>query len=355
MFPLGLLDSPQGRRLDREVVSLRALLESTPYQRSTSPLTLALGQTRQGEPHVIDLAAMPHLLVAGAAGAGKSVALHAMLASILFRASPEHVRLVLIDLAHREFDVYEGIPHLLTPIVVDPMQASNALSWAVGEMERRYGTLAACGVRSIQQYHRATQGSPLPFVVVVVDELAGVMRVDPHGVEQSITRLAQMARAVGIHLILATERLTVDVITGLLKANLPARIAFRVASKVDSRTILDGTGAEALLGTGDMLFLPPASSSPVRLQGPFVPEEKRGNIAGFLRAQGTPVFDESITAATQKQHVGRPDVDDDLYVEAALFIITTGEASISRLQRRLRIGFSRAARLLDRMREDGLI
>jgi DNA segregation ATPase FtsK/SpoIIIE, S-DNA-T family len=353
----------------REQISLRELLESDVYRRSTSKLSLALGKTIHGEPHVADLTTMPHLLIAGSTGAGKSVGLNGMLTSILYRATPDDVRLILIDPKRLELGVYDDIPHLLTPVVVDPKQASNALRWAVREMEGRYKTLASEGVRNIEQYNRnvrqaiAEQGTPaegdelrpLPFVVVVIDELADLMMVASHDVEESIARLAQMARAVGIHLILATQRPSVDVITGLIKANLPARIAFRVASKIDSRTILDGNGAEQLLGKGDMLFLPPATSRFIRLHGPYISEQESARLASYLRKQGKPSYDETITG-DEKSAVDALEMDkDDLYDEAARIVVQSGQASISYLQRRLRIGFSRAARLVDMMEMEGLV
>ena len=292
---------------NRETISLRELLESDAYRRSLSKLTLALGKTIHGEPYVTDLGSMPHLLIAGSTGTGKSVGLNSMLTSILYRATPDDVRLIMIDPKRLELGMYEDIPHLLTPVVVDPKKASNALRWAVHEMEERYKTLAAEGVRNIDQYNRnirlaleegamkeADAPRPLPFIVVVIDELADLMMVASNEVEESIARLAQMARAVGIHLILATQRPSVDVITGLIKANLPSRISFRVSSKTDSRTILDGNGAEQLLGKGDMLFLPPASSRCIRLHGPYISEQESARLASFLRKQGKPVYDESI-------------------------------------------------------------
>ncbi|MFN2447651.1 MAG: DNA translocase FtsK, partial [Vicinamibacterales bacterium] len=285
---------------NREAISIRELLESELYQRSTSKLTFALGKTIHGEPYIADLATMPHLLIAGSTGTGKSVGLNAMLTSILYRATPEDVRLIMVDPKRLELGMYEDIPHLMTPVVVDPKKASNALRWAVREMEERYKTLAAFGVRNIEQYNRNVRGllehkdeefegeppRPLPFIVVIVDELADLMMVAGNEVEESICRLAQMARAVGIHLILATQRPSVDVITGLIKANLPARVSFRVSSKIDSRTILDANGAEQLLGKGDMLFLPPASSRFVRLHGPYISEQESARLASFLRKQG---------------------------------------------------------------------
>ncbi|MBE3099150.1 MAG: DNA translocase FtsK, partial [Planctomycetes bacterium] len=352
----------------REQISLRDLLESDEYRRSGSKLTLALGKTIHGEPFVFDLAAMPHLLIAGSTGAGKSVAINSMLASILYRATPDEVRLILIDPKRLELGIYEHIPHLLTPVVVDPKQAANALNWAVREMEERYKTLAAEGVRNLDQYNRNVRQAleqapapdsseapkPLPCIVVVIDELADLMMVASNEVEESIARLAQMARAVGIHLILATQRPSVDVITGLIKANLPARISFRVSSKVDSRTILDGNGAEQLLGKGDMLFLPPASSRLIRLHGPYISEQESARLASFLRKQGTPVYDETITAEEKAANAVEFEKD-DLYDEAARIVVSTGQASISYLQRRLRIGFSRAARLIDMMEAEGIV
>ena len=354
---------------NRETISLRELLESDAYRRSLSKLTLALGKTIHGEPYVTDLASMPHLLIAGSTGTGKSVGLNAMLTSILYRATPDDVRLIMIDPKRLELGMYEDIPHLLTPVVVDPKKAANALRWAVHEMEERYKTLASEGVRNIDQYNRNIRlaleegGSkdpeaprPLPFIVVVIDELADLMMVASNEVEESIARLAQMARAVGIHLILATQRPSVDVITGLIKANLPSRISFRVSSKTDSRTILDGNGAEQLLGRGDMLFLPPASSRCIRLHGPYISEQESARLASFLRKQGKPVFDESITAEDDKSGPEALDFEkDDLYDEAARIVVGTGQASISYLQRKLRIGFSRAARLVDMMEAEGLV
>jgi DNA segregation ATPase FtsK/SpoIIIE, S-DNA-T family len=357
---------------NREAISLRELLESDAYQRSPSKLTLALGKTIHGEPYVTDLATMPHLLIAGSTGTGKSVGLNGMLTSILYRSTPDDVRMILIDPKRLELGMYEEIPHLLTPVVVDPKKAANALRWAVREMEERYKTLAAEGVRNIEQYNRNVRNilqergasaasdpeSPklLPFIVVVIDELADLMMVASNEVEESIARLAQMARAVGIHLILATQRPSVDVITGLIKANLPSRISFRVSSKVDSRTILDGNGAEQLLGRGDMLFLPPASSRCIRLHGPYISEQESARLASFLRKQGKPVFDETITSEDDKASGGGIELDkDELYDEAARIVVSSGQVSISYLQRKMRIGFSRAARLVDMMEAEGLV
>jgi DNA segregation ATPase FtsK/SpoIIIE, S-DNA-T family len=356
---------------NREAISLRELLESDAYTRTASRLTFALGKTIHGEPFMADLATMPHLLIAGSTGTGKSVGLNSMLTSLLYRATPDDVRLIMIDPKRLELGMYEDIPHLLTPVVVDPKKAANALRWAVREMEERYKTLAAFGVRNIEQYNRNVRAMidakevpkegeaaprPLPFIVVVVDELADLMMVAGNEVEESICRLAQMARAVGIHLILATQRPSVDVITGLIKANLPSRISFRVSSKIDSRTILDSNGAEQLLGKGDMLFLPPASSRHTRLHGPYISEQESARLASFLRKQGRPSYDETITAEDKKG--GPEDVEfdrDELYDEAARTIVQSGQASISYLQRKMRIGFSRAARLVDMMEAEGLV
>ena len=362
---------------NRDQISLRELLESDVYRNSPSKLTLVLGKTIHGEPIVSDLATMPHLLIAGSTGTGKSVSMNAMLTSILYRARPDDVRLILIDPKRLELGMYSDIPHLLTPVVVDPKRAANALRWAVREMEERYKRLAAEGVRNIEQYNRnvarlaaeaperAAQAAengeepaevpkPLPYVVLAIDELADLMMVASKDVEEAICRLAQMARAVGIHLILATQRPSVDVITGIIKANLPARISFRVSSKVDSRTILDANGAEQLLGKGDMLFLPPASSRCVRVHGPYISEKETARLASFLRKQGKPGYDTSITEdenpvdAVAQEH-------DDLFDQAARIVVTTQQASISNLQRRLKIGFSRAGRLVDMMESEGLV
>jgi S-DNA-T family DNA segregation ATPase FtsK/SpoIIIE len=352
----------------REQISLRELLQSEIYQRSTSKLTLALGKTIHGEPYMTDLATMPHLLIAGSTGTGKSVAINSMLSSILFRATPDEVRLIMIDPKRVELGMYEDIPHLMTPVVVDPKQAVNALRWAVKEMEDRYKKLAAAGVRNIEQFNRnaahaakekpasddGTAVHPLAYIVVVIDELADLMMVARNDVEESIARLAQMARAVGVHLLLATQRPSVDVITGLIKANLPSRISFRVQSKTDSRTILDGNGAEQLLGRGDMLFMPPGSSRAIRLHGPYISEQESARLASFLRKQGKPVYNTQITAEEKKLD-GIEMEKDDLYDEAARIVVSTGQASISYLQRRLRIGFSRAARLVDMMEMDGIV
>ena len=358
----------------REQISLRQMLESPPYCESESKLALALGRRIHGEPIAGDLGKMPHLLIAGSTGTGKSVAMNAMLTSILYKATPEDVRFILIDPKRLELGMYKDIPHLLTPVVVEPKLASNALRWAVHEMEERYKQLAAEGVRNLEQYNRNVREQlreraeqpgeapsdpdevpkPLPYIVLAIDELADLMMLVGREVEESIARLAQMARAVGIHLILATQRPSVDVITGLIKANLPARISFRVSSKVDSRTILDGNGAEKLLGRGDMLYLPPASSRLVRVHGPYISEQETARVCGFLRKQGKPAYDATITAE-EKPADAEAFEKDELYDEAARLVVAAGQASISYLQRRLHIGFSRAGRLVDMMEADGLV
>ena len=358
----------------RESIGLRELLESDVYTRATSKLTMTLGKTINGEPFAGDMATMPHLLIAGSTGAGKSVSVNAMISSILFRSSPDDCRFIMIDPKRLELGMYEDIPHLLTPVVVEPKQAANALRWAVREMEERYKTLAAAGVRNIDQHNRNIRAmleenkeaktpegveiKTLPYIIVIIDELADLMMVAGKEVEESIARLAQMARAVGIHLILATQRPSVDVITGVIKANLPARISFRVASRIDSRTILDSNGAEQLLGKGDMLFLPPASSRYIRIHGPYISEQETARLCSFLRKQGKPNYDLTITAEEKNENAGHGGVamdKDELFDEAARIVVSSGQASISYLQRRLRIGFSRAARLIDMMEMDGIV
>jgi S-DNA-T family DNA segregation ATPase FtsK/SpoIIIE len=350
----------------RETISLREILESDAFRRSHSPLTLALGKTVSGDTYVTDLATMPHLLIAGATGTGKSVGLNCIISSILFKTSPDEVRLILIDPKRLELGVYENIPHLLAPVVTDPKMAANVLKWAVGEMEKRIRRLAAQGVRNIQQYNQIIKAQdaqvedgeeikPLHYIVIVIDELADLMMVSSNEVEEAITRLAQMARAVGIHLILATQRPSVDVITGLIKANFPSRISFRVSARVDSRTILDSIGAEQLLGRGDMLFLPPGSARLLRVHGAYVSEHEIARVTEFLRQTGAPIFDETVGKPEKPQDALEPDDRDELFDEAVRFVVSSGQASTSMLQRRFRIGFSRAGRLIDIMERDGII
>jgi S-DNA-T family DNA segregation ATPase FtsK/SpoIIIE len=354
--------------LIRQTILAREILASPAFQQSKSCLTLGLGTLINGDTFVTDLARMPHLLIAGATGSGKSVGLNCMVCSIVYKAGPQQVRFIMIDPKRLELGLYDGIPHLLTPIVTDPRQAANALNWAVIEMEERYRRLAQHGVRNIEQYNRLVEDlgpssdleevRPLPYIVVIVDELADLMMTTGKEVEGSLTRLAQMARAIGIHLILATQRPSVDVLTGLIKANFPSRISFRVSSKVDSRTILDCNGAEQLLGQGDMLFLSPGSSRLTRIHGAYLSEKEIVNITAFLRQQGAPEYKDEILAGEEEQETdltSAEDLQDDLFEEAARFVVETGKASTSLLQRRLRIGYGRAARLLDMMQRDGLI
>lgn len=356
---------------NREMIRLREVLESKRFHESKSKLTLALGKTIDGANYVADLAKMPHLLIAGATGAGKSVALNTILASLLYKATPEEVKLILIDPKRLELGLYSDIPHLLSPIVTDPKRASYALKWAVAEMESRYKRLASFGVRNIEQYNveigaSSKRGSdsndddearPLPYIIVIIDELADLMMISARDVEESITRLAQMARAVGIHLVLATQRPSVDVITGLIKANFPSRISFRVSSKVDSRTIIDSNGAEQLLGNGDMLFLPPGTSRLVRVHGAYVDEKEVKRIADFVRSQATPTYDEQI-GLSEKELLGDEFNEmkkDEKHDEAVRIVIEMGRASTSVLQRRLRIGYGRAASIIDMMEREGIV
>jgi len=357
----------------RETIALRELVESQEFASSHGKLTISLGKDLSGRVRVADLAAMPHLLIAGSTGAGKSVAINSMIISMLYKSNPDEVKFILIDPKRLELGLYEAIPHLFTPIVTDAKLAANALRNATREMERRLKVLAEAGVRNLEQYNRlfdaddaplalmenGEQAGPLPYVVIVIDELADLMLIDSPNVEESITRLAQMARAVGIHLILATQRPSVDVITGLIKANFPARISFRVATKVDSRTILDGNGAEALLGKGDMLYLPAGTARLHRVHGPLVTESEIVHVCDFWRSQGKPELREEFLRFPKENERGEADddveVDDELYEEAVRIVMEQGKASTSTLQRRLRIGYGRAARLLDIMEAEGLI
>jgi DNA segregation ATPase FtsK/SpoIIIE, S-DNA-T family len=352
----------------RETIYLREVMESDVFRRASGRLTLGLGKAVNGDVWATDLATMPHLLIAGSTGTGKSVGLNCMIASILFRSTPDEVRMILIDPKRLELGVYEDIPHLLTPVVTDAKVAANVLKWAVAEMERRIRMLASEGVRNIEQFNNIIRAGtserddetgeelrPLHYVVIVIDELADLMMVSSHDVEESITRLAQMARAVGIHLILATQRPSVDVITGLIKANFPSRISFRVAARVDSRTILDSIGAEQLLGRGDMLFLPPGSARLIRVHGAYVTEHEIARLTSFLRKQGHPAYDDNVGKPEKSSEAAEVADRDELFDEAARFVVQSGQASTSMLQRRFRIGFSRAGRLVDMMERDGII
>ena len=363
---------------DREIIWLRENIESTEFIGSKSKLTLALGKDINGRIVTADLNGMPHLLIAGSTGAGKSVAINAMIMSILYKATPDQVRLILVDPKRLELGNYEGVPHLYTPIITEPKLAANALRNAVREMERRLKLLAEKGVRNIDQYNKLfdenatpslfgedAEERPLPYIVIIIDELADLMMLDSSNVEESITRLAQMARAVGIHLVLATQRPSVDVITGLIKANFPARMSFRVATKVDSRTILDANGAEALLGRGDMLYLPSGSARVHRLHAPYVTEKEIAAVVEFWRAQGTAEYEEKFLQAPTEERGdggsgtagegGEEAANDPLYEDAVKLVVEFGKASTSLLQRRLRIGYGRAAHLIDLMERDGIV
>jgi S-DNA-T family DNA segregation ATPase FtsK/SpoIIIE len=359
----------------RETIFLRDILQSKVFQEHKSGLRVGLGKGVEGMVHVADLAQMPHLLIAGATGSGKSVTLNALITSLLYTATPDEVKFIMVDTKRLELGIYENIPHLITPVVTEPKKASNALRWAVVEMERRYKLLAGLSVRSIGQYNQKVEKAierrkplvdvmerpleVLPFLVVIIDELADLMLTAPREVEESVTRLAQMARAVGIHLIISTQRPSVDVITGVIKANLPSRIALRVTSKVDSRTILDANGAEKLLGMGDMLFIPPRSSRTVRIHGPFLTEVESVRVAEHVKEQARPKFDDEVTADPQEESSGPGGggngPQDEMYDEALQVVIAAGQASTSQLQRRLRLGFARAGRLMDMLEADGIV
>jgi S-DNA-T family DNA segregation ATPase FtsK/SpoIIIE len=372
--------------LNRQTIALREIIEAPEFINSPSKLTLAMGRDLHGRIRITDLAAMPHLLIAGSTGTGKSVFINSLMMSILYKASPDDVKMVLVDPKRLELNLYENIPHLIAPVVTDPKIASNVLRNATREMENRLKLLAQRGVRNIEQYNRTflkqqslslfdkveeSEHKPLPYLVIIIDELADLMMVDTNNVEESITRLAQMARAVGIHLILATQRPSVDVITGLIKANFPARISFRVASKVDSRTILDSNGSESLLGKGDMLYLPAGSARLHRIHGPLVSEDEIVAVCDFWREQAQAKYNEQLLEAPKdesgkeissnsKQSPGDDassdeEVDDALYQDAVRVVCDAGRASTSTLQRRLRIGYGRAARLIDLMEKDGIV
>jgi len=367
----------------RQTVRLSEILSSRPYHNMSSPLTVALGKDIGGQPIVADLAKMPHLLVAGTTGSGKSVGVNAMILSMLYKAEPDSVRLILVDPKMLELSIYEGIPHLLAPVVTDMRQAANALTWCVAEMERRYKVMSKLGVRNLASANEhiqtaAEKGEPIPnpltltpespeplrsmpHIVVVIDELADLMMVAGKKVEELIARLAQKARAAGIHLILATQRPSVDVITGLIKANIPTRIAFQVSSKIDSRTILDQMGAEALLGQGDMLYLPPGTGYPQRVHGAFVADDEVHRVVDYLKQMGAPEYEEAIlTGAVEGEGEGGEGGDSDaeadpLYDQAVEIVLKNRRASISLVQRHLRIGYNRSARLIEAMEKAGLV
>ncbi|CUS35715.1 DNA translocase FtsK [Candidatus Nitrospira nitrificans] len=389
----------------RETVSLKEVVMSEAFRRARSRLTLALGKDIFGAPMTADLKTMPHLLVAGATGAGKSVSLNTMLLSILFSAKPSEVKLLLIDPKMLEFQSYEGIPHLLRPVITDPKSAARGLGWVVAEMERRYKLLAEAGVRNIEAYNRKVAGlhevfaeksasdveqteppmkflsdeerlsagetsiaegergcmqpkptppEPLPFIVVMIDELADLMMVAPKDVEDKIARLAQMARASGIHLVLATQRPSVDVLTGLIKANFPARIAFQVSSKTDSRTILDANGAEALLGRGDMLYLASGTGRLARLHGSFVSDDDVRSVVEFVKEQALPIYNQELQSL-KLEEAAEEEAKDEVYEQAKELVLSTGQASASLIQRRLRVGYPRAARMIEQMESEGIV
>jgi S-DNA-T family DNA segregation ATPase FtsK/SpoIIIE len=367
----------------RQAVRLSEIVSSRAYHEFHTPLTLALGKDIAGNPVVADLGKMPHLLVAGTTGSGKSVALNAMILSILYKAEPREVRLILVDPKMLELSTYQDIPHLLAPVVTDMKQAANALTWCMGEVERRYRLMSWIGVRNLSGYnHKVAEadksGSPLmnpdtldseeqqaleklPYIVVIIDELADMMMVTGKKVEQLIARLAQKARAAGVHLILATQRPSVDVITGLIKANIPTRIAFQVSSKVDSRTILDQHGAESLIGQGDMLYLPPGAGMCQRVHGAYVSDQEVHKVVEYLKSLGKPEYVEGLLEAEESEvgaelGLGEPGGEaDPLYDQAVEIVLRTRRASISLVQRHLRIGYNRAARLIEQMEQAGLV
>ncbi len=340
----------------REVVSLREIVSSDNFRKSHSLLTLALGKDIFGNPIVADLSKMPHLLVAGSTGAGKSVSINSMVMSILYKASPKEVKMLMIDPKLLELSIYEDIPHLISPVITSPKQASEALRKMVFEMERRYKMLAEKGARNIDNFNsKAHEEERLPYIVIFIDELADLMFASANEVEDSIARLAQMARAAGIHLIIATQRPSVDVITGVIKANFPARISFQVFSKIDSRTILDSQGAEQLLGKGDMLMMLPGSRI-IRVHGALITEEEISAVTGFIKSQGTPDYTimEAIPVAEPSEAEDSAEKD-EMYDKALEFAESVGEISISSLQRRFKIGYNRAARIMEIMEDDGLV
>jgi S-DNA-T family DNA segregation ATPase FtsK/SpoIIIE len=348
----------------RETVVLRELLESSEFTNSKSMLTLALGKDISGIPFYMDLRRAPHLMIAGTTGSGKSVFLHTVLASTLFKATPYELKFIMIDPKMLELSIYEDIPHLLHPVVTNPKEAAAALRWAVREMELRYKLMSEVGVREIESYNnyiakfdfRESDQNSLPYIVIIIDELADLMMIAPTEIRESVTRLSQMARAAGIHLIVATQRPSVDIVAGLIKANFPARISFLVSSRVDSRIILDTTGAEQLLGKGDMLLLQPGTSKLLRIQGALISDEERESITEFLKSQAKPEYNQEITRIDESD--AQPEIEDEkdeLYIEALRIIAETRQASISMLQRKLKIGYNRAARIVEIMEKEGVI
>ena len=342
----------------RAIVHIRDIIANETFQNASSKLTLALGLDVVGKPVYADLGKMPHLLIAGATGSGKSVAINTIICSLLFKATPKEVRLLMVDPKRIELSGYEDIPHLLHPVVVHPKMASRALQWAVREMERRYEILEDKRVKNIDSYNEIAE-EKLPYIVIIIDELADLMMVSSRDVEASITRLAQMARAAGMHLILATQRPSVDVLTGLIKANFPTRLSFKVSTRVDSRTILDVGGAEHLLGAGDLLFMPPGTARLQRIHGAYISENESERIVSFLKEQGTAQYDESVLRIVDESEDGAGSDNgeeyDEKYDEAVALVCESGQASISMVQRRLRVGYNRAARMIETMEKEGLV
>lgn len=344
-----------------EIVTLKTMLGSTTMQKHKSKLNVSLGLDVSGSPIAADIAKMPHILIAGTTGSGKSVLINAIISSLLFRASPQEVKLILVDPKRVEFTSFNGIPHLLTPVIVEPEKILSALKWAMGEMDRRYKLFAERGVRNIDGYNELSGFQALPYIVIIIDELADLMMFAPVEVEDAIARLAQMARATGIHLVIATQRPSVNVITGLIKANIPARIAFNVSSMIDSRVIIDMPGAEKLLGRGDMLYIPPDQAKPTRIQGAFVSEKEVKKVVEFLKAQ-VPIVEYTEEVTTQKLPLKKTgssstgmDGKDTLFEEAIRVVCQYDRASASLLQRRLSVGYARAARILDQLEEVGIV
>ena len=342
---------------DTSMVFLREILESAEYQKAaaSSKLAMALGKDISGKSVVTDLGDMPHLLIAGTTGSGKTVCVNSLIMSMVYNATPEELKFLMVDPKMVELAIYNGLPHLLCPVVTDAKKVSGALGWVVGEMESRYKMLAKIAVRNITAFNQKSE-EKLPYIVVIIDELADLMMIAQEDIENAITRLAQLSRAVGIHMILATQRPSVDVVTGVIKANFPARISFKVASKVDSRTVLDMNGADKLLGKGDMLFLEPGNAKPIRAQGTFLTDPEIEKVVNFIKAQQELVYDNEILEHQKKSVSGRGGFEkDEFFDEAVQMVLETGQASVSMLQRRLRLGYTRAARIIDAMEEEGII